>query len=356
MKIALLSTPWIKTPPAGYGGIELVVSNLCEELVRRGHDVMLFATGDSKTAGRLEYTYEKAVGNNLNLKANPYFFLRHVYAFFKQVKEERFDIIHNNMQYFPMFFCDLQNNPFIHTLHGAYYENLKSPTGYIPDIRDTLARFKNHPFVSISNSQRVSLPDLNYVKTIYNGVKKLEFVLHEKKGSFLAWLGRITPNKGVDIAINVAKKTGVRLKISAFIDEGDREYFNEKIKPMIDSNIELMGEIKTPSEKNAFLGGALATLFPIRWDEPFGIVMIESMAAGTPVVAFNRGSVPEVIENGKTGFIVETEEEMIEAIKRIDEIDRTYCHTYATSTFSVDRMVDDYLEAYSLAIAQFRSQ
>ncbi len=357
MKIAILSTPWISVPPKGYGGIELVVSNLTEELVKKGHDVMLFATGDSKTSANLRFYYKKNLGNDLFLKKNPYYLLNHLHAFFKIIKKEKFDIIHNNAQYIPQFFLDIQNTPFINTLHGAFYKNLIAPSGLNEEKRKILLKFKSHPYVSISNNQRIGLPELNYIKTIYNGIKPEEFKIQTNKGNYLAWIGRVTPNKGLDIVIKVAKKVGLPLKISAFIDSGDKDYFDNKIKPFLnDKNIEFVGEIKNPEEKSDFLGNAKAFLFPIRWHEPFGIVMVEAMACGTPVIAFNKGSVPEVIEDKKTGFIVETEKEMINAVKKIDSIDRKYCHQYAISKFSVEKMTNDYLEAYQIAINQFKNR
>lgn len=346
MKIAILSTPWIAVPPIGYGGIELVVANLTEGLVKKGHEVMLFATGDSKTSARLEYFYEKALGNDRFLKDNTFLNLQHTYEFFKLLKSEKFDIVHNNNQYFPMFFFDLQETPFIHTLHGAFYKDLISPSGFVKEKRDILLAFKNHPYVSISNHQQTSMPQLNYVKTVYNGIIPEQFELSRGDGNYLAWIGRITSNKGIDTAINVARKLNIPIKIAGFIDPGDKEYFEKEIKPLVDDNVEFVGELKDLKVKSDFLGGAIATLFPIRWHEPFGLVMIESMACGTPVIAFNKGSVPEIVENGKSGFIVETEEEMTEAVKKVGQIDRSYCRQHAVKNFNVDVMVDGYLEAY----------
>ncbi len=350
MKIAILSTPWIAVPPEGYGGIELVVANLTEGLVKKGHQVMLFATGDSKTSARLEYKHQEALGNDWSTKQNPYPFLNHLHKFFKIVKEEKFTIIHNNAQYIPQYFLDLQDTPFINTLHGAFYKSLIAPSGLIKDKRETLIRFKNHPYISISNNQRMGIPNLNYVKTVYNGIKINEFSLGKGNGNYLAWLGRITPNKGIDIAIKVAKKANLPLKISAFVDSSDQKYFDEQIKPQIGDNIEIIPQIKNNKDKNEFLGNALATLFPIRWHEPFGLVMVESMACGSPVIAFRKGSASEVIENEKTGFLVDDFEEMVNSLKKINQINRSYCRQYVAKKFGVETMVDNYLEAYKIAI------
>lgn len=357
MKIAILSTPWVSVPPQGYGGSELVVANLIEELVKKGHQVMLFATGDSQTSARLEFEYDKALGNNWSIKQNPYYSFNHIHKFFSLVKNEDFDILHNHNQYFPMFFFDLQDKPFVHTLHGAFYSQLKSNVGYQYGKREILLRFSHHPFISISDNQRQGLPQLNYIKTIYNGIRPQDFHISAKKENYLAWLGRVTPSKGLDVAIKVAQATGILLKIAGFIDDADRQYFEKEIKPLINENknlVEFKNELKTVKEKAEFLAGALATLFPIRWSEPFGLVMVESLASGTPVIAFNKGSVPEIIEDGKTGFIVNNEEEMINAIKKITSISPSYCREQAFSRFRVEKMVDDYLIAYQTVIDRFK--
>ncbi len=355
MKIAILSTPYIAVPPVGYGGIELVVHNLTEKLVEKGHQVLLFATGDSLTKAKLAYYYPKAVGNNLEVKNNSLIIVPHLHAFFKLIEKEDIDIIHNNCQYEAMFFCDLQKKPFIHTLHGAFYKNLKSPSGLNELKRKILKMFKHHPFISISNNQRIGLPDLNYIKTIYNGINIEKFHLGDGKGNYLAYLGRITPNKGVEVAIKIAKKLNIPLKIAAFVDKGDMDYFKNIILPQVNKNIEFLGEIKSEKEKSEFFGRAKAFIFPIQWHEPFGLVMIEAMACGTPVIAFNKGSVPEVVVNNKTGFIVESEEEMIEAIKKIDSIDRQECRKHVEKNFTVEKMVNDYLEAYKIVINNFKN-
>lgn len=346
MKIALLAPPWIPIPPKGYGGIELVVGNLVEGLVKKGHDVTLFATGDSKTSARLEYLYPHALGNDLFIKNNHYFMLDHINSFFRLVLKEKFDILHNNAQYLPMFFFDLQTTPFIHTMHGAYYKDLVTPSGYIREVRNVLMKFKHHPFVSISDNQRTGLPELNYVGTVYNSIDSRLFTTGDGTGNYLAWLGRITPYKGLDTAIRVAKKAGMKLKIVSFIDKGDQSYFDTVIVPLLDENTEFHGEIRDTQEKIRFLGSAIATLFPIKWHEPFGIVMVESMASGTPVIAFPMGSVPEVVEDGKTGFLVNSEEEMVEAVKKASSLDRSYIHNYAINRFNNDLLVSGYEEVY----------
>lgn len=346
MKIAIISPPWIAIPPLGYGGIELVVYNLTEELIKKGHDVLLHATGDSITSAKLSYFYKKALGNKLELKNQSLIIIPHLYDFFKKIKKEKIDIIHNNCQYEAMYFCDLQDIPFVHTLHGAFYKKLKSPSGVNFLKRKTLLRFKNHPFISISNNQRNGIPELNYIKTIYNSININQFTKGEGKGNYLVYLGRITPNKGVDTAIKVAKKLKMKLKIAFYVDPGDENYFKKEILPLVNKNIEFINEIKNIEEKNKLLGNAFAFLFPIRWHEPFGIVMIEAMATGTPVIAFNKGSVPEVILDKKTGFIVKDEKEMIQAVKNAGSLDRNYISQYAKNNFSTDKMANDYIKTY----------
>jgi glycosyltransferase involved in cell wall biosynthesis len=353
MKIAILSTPWIAVPPVGYGGIELVVSNLAEGLVKRGHDVTLFATGDSKTQGNLQYIHKEALGNNLLKKSNPYYMLEHIHAFMRYVESHPVDIIHNNSQYIPQFFLDLfSKTPFVHTLHGAFYKDLESPSGNIPEIRRVLTSFKNHHYVSISDYQRTALQELDYVATVYNGINPDEFSFCSENRGYLVWLGRVTKNKGVDTAIKVAKKIGMPLKIGAFVDQGDKQYFDETIRPLLDDNVQFIGEVTDNEQKSKLLGEASAFLFPIRWHEPFGLVMVEAMACGTPVIAFNKGSVSEIIEDGKTGFIVENEDEMVQAVGKINTIDRAECRKQVLSKFTVDHMVDGYIDAYQKVVSK----
>lgn len=353
MRIALLSTPYIAIPPQGYGGIELVVHHLSEGLIKKGHEVFLFATGDSKTKAKLGFYYKKAIGNKLEYKNQSFVILPHLHQFFKFIEDKKIDIIHNHCGYEAMYLLDLQKVPFVHTLHGAFYKGLKSPSGVNEKKRKILKTFKNHPFVSISNQQRQGMPDLNYIKTVYNGIKIDDFPFKKKPGQYLVYLGRITPNKGLDIAIKVAKKINLPLRISGYIDPGDKPYFQKKILPLIKDNkkIKLMNEFKSKKEKAKFFGNALCFLFPIRWHEPYGIVMVESMATGTPVVAFNKGSVPEVIKDKKTGFIVNDEDEMIEAIKKIDLINRLDCRKHVEDNFTIEKMVNNYIKVYEQVIS-----
>ena len=355
MRIALLSTPYIALPPRGYGGIELVVHHLSEGLVKRGHEVFLFSTGDSKTSSYLGFYYKKAIGNKLEYKNQSFIIIPHLHQFFKFIADKNIDIIHNHCGYEALYFLDLQKIPFVTTLHGAFYKGLKSPSGLNDKKRRTLQIFKNHPYVSISNQQRQGMPDLNYIKTVYNGIEINDFPFYKNHGRYLAFLGRITPNKGLDIAIKVSQKVNLPLKISGYIDPGDRDYFQKNIVPLIknNKNITLLGEFKSKKEKARFLGNALCLLFPIRWHEPYGIVMAEAMATGTPVIAFNKGSTREVIADKKTGFIVKNEQEMVQAIKNIYQIDRFECRKRVESNFTVDIMVDNYLKVYRNVLTNY---
>lgn len=362
MKILQISPPWIQVPPVGYGGTELVIHNLTEELVKRGHDVTLYATGDSKTSAKLDYFYKEALGNDGNLKTNPYHWLFHLYKPYS--KAANFDIIHNHAQYISMFFANLVDVPLVHTIHGAFYKDLQSVSGMHKSKRQVLEVFKDNHFISISDNQRIGKPDLNYAGTVYNGINIDDFELGSGEGNYLVWLGRITPNKGVEDCIKVAQETGMRLKIAAFIDSVDVDYFKEKIEPEIDNDqIEFIEEIENKEEKSRFLGEAKAFIFPIQWHEPFGLVMVESMAAGTPVIAYNPGSVPEVVIDGETGFIVPSADPdlrsggkyiikesgiagMKKALKRIDEIDRRVCRRHVKNHFTIEKMVDGYESVY----------
>lgn len=345
MKIAILSTPWISTPPQGYGGTELVVHNLTEELVKRGHDVTLFATGDSKTSAKLKYAFRRALGAPFKHKKNPYNkLLFHVREFIHLVEKENFDIIHAHTRPTGLFLLDYLKKPFLHTLHGAFYKGANLSVDSVVDIRKALLKFKNHFFVKISEAQSKDLPKLNYIRCIFNGVATNKYRLGKGSGGYLAWLGRITSIKGPDIAIKIAQLSGQRLEIAGIIE--DRNYFNKEIKPYLNGRIKFIGELKSISEKSKFLGDAKALLFPVRIRESFGMVMAEAMATGTPVIGTRIGSVPEVIKDGQTGFVVKTKKEMLEKVGQIKKLNRKLVRSYAEENFSVKSMVDKYEEVY----------
>ncbi len=357
MKIALISTPWIKVPPVGYGGTEAVVTNLTEGLVKKGHNVTLFATGDSITKAGLEFLYPRALGNDLNLKVNAYYQLDHIYHFFKNVAPAGFDIIHNHNGRIPCFFLDLQETPFIHTLHGSYNTNLDDKSHINREARNTLLKFRHHPYISISNKQREDIPELNFIATVYNSIQLEKFPFNPEGGDRIVWLGRVSPTKGVDTLINTAVSANKPLALSLFVDRGEQEYFKNTIQPLLKHPlITVVDEIKDEKRKNGFLAGGRLFLFPINWDEPFGLVMIEAMATGTPVVAYNRGSVAEIIKDGETGFIVDPArgvdglQEAIEKIYALPEAQyqqmRKNCRRHVENNFTVEKMVERYEDAY----------
>lgn len=343
MKIALLAPPYLSVPPKAYGGTEKIVSLLADGLVERGYDVTLFATGDSLTKAKLVSIFPDGIGNSGLVKNSPFLPLLHYEYMFKHAGE--FDLIHNHAQYMPMFLADFVKTPVVHTMHGTMYH------GEIPeDKRKTLLNFKHQRFISISQDQRRGFPELNFVGTVYNGLNVSEYNYVEKnRGDYLLWVGRINKKKGPEDAIEAAKILNKQLVLAAAIDPVDMPYYEVEIKPKIDQkNVYFVGEI-LHSTVDKLYGNAYATLFPISWHEPFGLVMIESMACGTPVVAYNAGSVPEVIKDGKTGFVVDPDsgvDGLVHAIRETDRIQRGDCRSRVVENFSKDKMVEGYIEVY----------
>ena len=335
MRIAQVSPLYESVPPKLYGGTERVVSYLTEELVKMGHEVILFASGDSETSAKLIPICPRALRLDKSCRDS---LVWHLYMLEEVIKRaELFDIVHFHIEYLHLPLASRMNFPFLTTLHGR----LDLPE-YIPFFE----KFRAYPFVSISYSQRKPLPFLNYKATIYHGLPENLYKFYPSKGEYLAFLGRISPEKRPDRAIEIAEKFGMKLFIAAKVDKADEVYFKEIIKPLLKSPwVEYIGEIND-KEKNEFLGKAYALLFPIDWPEPFGLVMIESMACGTPVVAWNCGSVPEIIEHGKTGFIVESIEEALEALDKVKDLDRAYCRKVFERRFTARRMAEEYLKLY----------
>jgi glycosyltransferase involved in cell wall biosynthesis len=335
MRIAQIAPLYESVPPSLYGGTERVVSNLTEELVRRGHEVTLFASGDSLTAATLVPCCDRALrldGRVRDAYAYTTIELGMVYE-----RAEAFDIIHNHIDYFAFPFAALSPTPTLTTLHGRLD---------LPEVARVHGYFPEAPLVSISDAQRAPLPQANWQATIYNGISPEAFTLQHRAGDYLAFLGRISFEKRPDRAIEIALGTGLPLRIAAKVDDADREYFTHAIKPMLShSLVEFLGEIDETA-KNAFLGGAYAYLFPIDWPEPFGITMIEAMATGTPVIAMNCGSVPEVVAHGRTGFVCQTLAEMVAAVARVPEISREACRRHVEERFTAAGMADAYEAAY----------
>jgi glycosyltransferase involved in cell wall biosynthesis len=335
MRIAQIAPLYESVPPALYGGTERVVSWLTEELVRLGHDVTLFASGDSLTTARLVPACKRA----LRLDSDCVDQLAHHMVMLDQVfaQKKNFDLLHFHVDYLHFPLSRRAGVPHVTTLHGRLD---------VPDLPPLYRHFRDMPVISISGAQRKPLPWANWQGTVHHGLPPDLFSFGEGTGQYLAFLGRTSPEKGLDQAIEIAKRSGIPLKIAAKIDRVDVTYFENVIQPLLDHPlIEFIGEIGYP-EKNAFLGSAAALLFPINWWEPFGLVMIEAMACGTPVVAYPLGSVPEVIRDGVTGFIVPDLEAAVRAVGKIAQIDRRKCRRHFEEHFAAQRMTQEYLNIY----------
>ena len=335
MRIAQVAPLAESVPPKLYGGTERVVSWLTEELVQLGHDVTLFASADSHTNASLVPVWPRAL--RLSRPAPDPYAPYSVLLSMLMDRVSSFDVIHCHIDWLHLPMLRYLEVPFLTTLHG------RLDLGW---IKTAMRSFPGAPFVSISENQRAPLPNVNWLATVYHGMPpdKLK-PCYEPQGYF-AFLGRITPEKGPEVAIRLAKASGRPLRIAAKIPRGQNRYFKQRIEPMLDGDgIEFIGEVDDRS-KGAFLGNAAALLFPIDWPEPFGLVMIEAMACGTPVIAMRRGSVPEIIEDGVTGFVVDSEEEALAAIGRLGSIDRRRVRAEFERRFTARRMAQDYLRAY----------
>ena len=339
MRIAQVAPLYESVPPKYYGGTERVVSYLTEELVRQGHEVTLFASGDSETKARLV----AACRRSLRLDKHCIDQLAHHIVMLERVFQQapEFDIVHFHVDYLHFSMSRRQQITHVTTLHGRLD---------VPDLFPLYQEFRDMPVISISNVQREPLPWANWQATVYHGLLADLYQFRAQPGSYLAFLGRISPEKRVDRAIEIAKRVQIPLKIAAKIDCVDKKYFKSVIEPLLcDSLVEVVGEI-SDREKDEFLGNAYALLTPIDWPEPFGLVMIEAMACGTPVIAYSGGAVPEIIEEGHTGFIVEELEGAVEAARRIPELSRKRCREVFEQRFTATRMANDYVRAYERLI------
>ncbi|WP_337886265.1 glycosyltransferase family 4 protein [Fischerella thermalis] len=342
MRIAQISPLWERVPPFRYGGIELIVKLLTDELVRRGHDVTLFASGDSITKAKLRSVHDKALRLDPSVK-EPIIYeqlsLAEVYE-----NAHHFDIIHSHVGCSVLPYTSFVKTPTVHTMHGIF----------TPDNEKMYRRYAQQPFISISQAQREPRLGLNYIHTVYNGIDTAVYPFNSEpvQPAYLAFVGRLSPEKGPIEAIKIARATGLPLKMAGKVDVVDQKYYQEQVKPLIDGEqIQYLGEI-SHEDKVKLLSGATVTLFPITWREPFGLVMIESMATGTPVIGMGLGSVPEVIAHGKTGFVCDCLEQMIEVIPDAMKLDRQTCREYVVSRFSVETMTDQYERAYEMVLAQ----
>jgi glycosyltransferase involved in cell wall biosynthesis len=339
MRIAQVAPLYESVPPKLYGGTERVVHTLTEELVREGHEVTLFASGDSETSARLVPVCPESLRLNKGCMDQ----LAHHFLLLELVFSElhNFDILH--------FHIDYLHFPLSRSVHAINVTTLHGRLD-IPDLQPLYRNFSDMPVVSISDAQREPLPWINWQGTVYHGLQPELFPFHKKGSEYLAFLGRVSPEKGLDDAIKIAKQAGMTLRIAAKVDNEDKEYFESVIKPLLnDPLVEFIGEIGYP-EKGEFLGDAAALLFPINWPEPFGLVMIEALACGTPVIAYSSGSVPEVLEDGVTGFLVDNVNAAAEAVGRLSEIDRSRCRHTFEERFSAQRMAHDYLAIYEKLI------
>jgi glycosyltransferase involved in cell wall biosynthesis len=347
MRIAQVAPLFESVPPRFYGGTERIVSYLTDELVQRGHDVTLFASGDSRTTARLVPVVERATRFDHDTHAVlSAAFIRELGMVFSRAAD--FDVIHCHLDYLAFPFHGLTPTPTVHTVHGRL-----DLAHLIPVYR----QFRTVPLVSISDAQRVPLAPLGvrWAGTVYHGLPVERYAFAAEDRGYLAFLGRIAPEKQADFAIEIARRVGLPLRIAAKVDAADQAYFERVVAPLLDDPlVEFLGEIGEDA-KPAFLGGARALLFPVDWPEPFGLVMIEAMACGTPVVARPCGSVPEIVVHGRTGFVADTLVELADAVKRLDEIDRTECRRHVEQRFSAARMAEDYEQIYRRLAAQRRA-
>ena len=335
MRIAQISPLTEAVPPKLYGGTERVISWLTEELVALGHKVTLFASGDSVTSARLEPMWPTALRLDGSVRDPNALHMSMIEQIAQRARE--FDLLHFHLDYYPFSVMSRQSTPFLTTLHGRLD---------LPEHEPVFSTFPNVPLVSISNAQRRPAPNANWIGTVHHGMPENLLKPVPAEPSYLAFLGRISPEKRVDRAIRIAERCGLPLKIAAKVDAADHDYFEEMIKPLLTKpNVEFIGEI-SDAQKSEFLSNAFALLVPIDWPEPFGLVMIEAMACGAPVIAFNRGAVPELIEDGVTGFVVEDETSAVGALRHLSRLSRTVIRKRFEERFTARRMARDYLAVY----------
>ncbi|OGH13458.1 MAG: hypothetical protein A2687_02105 [Candidatus Levybacteria bacterium RIFCSPHIGHO2_01_FULL_38_26] len=354
MKIGVIAPIWLEIPPKGYGGTEYVVYNLVNGLVDKGHDVTFFGARNAKVKAKVFPTVEMPLREQSVEWTNVSYTLFHLAQSFEKAGE--FDVIHmhvnKSQDYLSLPLSLLSKTPVVFTLHFK----VPTPT-YNKDRYLVLNKYRDLPFTSISNSQRKPT-QLNYIKTVYNSLDIKSYPFSETHSDYFVWLGKINPLKGTKEAILAAKRAGVKLYVMGVVDRGVPhllQYYEKEISPLIDGkNIIWIGEVET-DRKAKYLAGAKAFLNPILWEEPFGLVMAESQATGTPVISFNRGAAPEVIVDGKTGFLVDTLDQMVEKMKYVDQLNRRDCRDNVESKFSIEKMVEGYEDAYSTAMKNWKT-
>ena len=339
MKVAVLSPVWFPVPPSGYGGIEWIVSLLADGLADAGHEVTLFASGDSKTRAELDYVFRRAPSERIG---QTFWELQHALGCFK--RDGEFDVVHDHTGLMGLAVGSLLQTPLVHTVHGPL-------TGHPGELYEQIVQMAPRAhLISLSMNQRKPKPDLPWIANVPNALDLSFYPYAPERGDYLLFLGRMSPDKGAHRAVSIALEAGLPLKIAGKCAEpAEQEYFDAMVRPHLGSGREYVGEV-SHGEKVELLRGARATLFPIEWEEPFGLVMIESMACGTPVVATRWGAVPEVIEHGRTGIIVDTWRDMTGALDEADRLDPDDLRSSVEQRFTPERMVADYVGAYELAL------
>ncbi len=333
MRIGILGPISWRVPPRHYGGWELITSLLTEGLVAKGHEVTLFATADSVTSARLVAVCPRPLSEDQSLPAAAYELLHHVRPF---ELADQFDIIHNHAGSKPVALTRLVKTPVVTTLHGSAAE---------PDSRLIYSHFRSGYYVSISEAERRLAPELNYVATVYNGIQVERFRFNPRPGGYLVVVGRLSPDKGIHHAIEVAERCGLPLVIAGIVPPENRQYFEEVVRPRLRGRVEFVGPADHALKEELF-GGALANLHLVTYEEAFGLTQIEAMACGTPVIGFRRGAVPEIVVHGITGFVVDSVDEAVAAVGHASAIDRSQCRRWVEERFSAERMVEGYERVY----------
>ncbi len=333
MKLAILSPIHWRTPPKKYGPWELIASYIADGMTKRGYDVTLYATGDSLTSAKLRWVCPRPIMEDPKLEAKVYQYL-HTALVFEEASN--YDIIHNHYDAYPLVFSKLVSTPILTTIHGF------SST----QVVEIYKKYSQNFFVSISNADRRHAPFLNYIDTVYHGIPLREYYFNPNPEDYFVYLGRISPDKGVHLSVKLAKKLGFKLKIAGIIDKKDKCYFEKEIRPNLSSEIEYLGVVEE-EEKKRLVSSAIGFLHLNTYPEGFGLTLIESMALGTPVIAMNRGSIPEVVENGKTGFVVGSLKQAEVQIKKVDKISRLECRRRVEENFTLEKMLDKYEKVYN---------
>jgi glycosyltransferase involved in cell wall biosynthesis len=341
MRIAQVSPLYESVPPKLYGGTERVVHYITEELVSRGHDVTLFASGDSATSAKLVSPCK--IATRLDSKCTDPLVSHFKMMEMVDKESSHFDIIHSHIDYLHFPLIRRSGSVFVSTIHGRLN---------LPELQPLYNEYRDINLVSISDSQRRPLPGANWRGTVYHGLPTSLYTFNPDGGKYLSFVGRVSPEKRVDRAIEIAIQTSIPIRIAAKIDKADQDYFDAKIRHLLDHPlVEFLGEVND-IEKGELLGNSMAMIYPIDWPEPFGLAMIEAMACGTPVIAFDNGSVTEIIDEGETGYIVNSIKEAVMQVENIKSVDRLGCRQIFEKRFSVSRMGDDYLRIYKLLIQE----